>query len=158
MIIYCFTHRESGKKYVGLSTKEDLKKILVRHKNASFLLGRAMRKYGVEAFSVEVIDRANDLEELRSKEIFWINKLGTKYPGGFNLSDGGDVTRKDHYEISDITRIALGKANSSLSDEDVRNIRSSSEPQKILAERYGIQQSAVSKIRRGLTWKHLLTA
>lgn len=46
-----------------------------------------------------------------------------------------------------------GKPNNArLSDEDVRAIRSSTESQATLAERYGISQSNVSRIRSGKRW------
>lgn len=46
-----------------------------------------------------------------------------------------------------------GKA--ALTDEEVRAIRSDTRPQKLIAELYGIQPSAVSKIKRRATWKHI---
>ena len=51
----------------------------------------AIRKYGFEDFDWEVIDSAETLEELNEKEIFWINKLNTLSPNGYNLEKGGKV-------------------------------------------------------------------
>jgi len=42
-----------------------------------------------------------------------------------------------------------------LTENDVLNIRKSTEPQKILAERYGVDQSAISHIKSGRVWKHI---
>lgn len=44
-----------------------------------------------------------------------------------------------------------------LRPHDALAIRMSSEPQRILAERYGITKSMVWQIRSGMAWKHLLT-
>lgn len=37
-------------------------------------LYRAFRKYGIENFSFEILEECKE-EELRDKEIYWINKL-----------------------------------------------------------------------------------
>ena len=42
-----------------------------------------------------------------------------------------------------------------LTDADVRNIRSSRQTQRALAQRYGIDQALVSRIRNGLLWGHV---
>jgi hypothetical protein len=42
-----------------------------------------------------------------------------------------------------------------LTDETVRAIRASNEPQKVLAKRYGVTQSNISFIRSGKTWGHV---
>ena len=52
-------------------------------------LGRAIIKYGREAFDVETLDWATTKEELNAKEIYWISALGTMAPNGYNLHRGG---------------------------------------------------------------------
>lgn len=42
-----------------------------------------------------------------------------------------------------------------LTDEQVREIRTSTDTQTTLAKRYGVSQSAVSAIRTGKTWRHV---
>lgn len=42
-----------------------------------------------------------------------------------------------------------------LTDEQVLAIRRSADPGKVLAERYGVNKSCVSKIRTGKSWRHL---
>ena len=52
-----------------------------------------MRKYGVENFTIEVIDRAETEIELCLKEIEWISTLGTfDRARGYNSTTGGDGT------------------------------------------------------------------
>lgn len=43
--------------------------------------------------------------------------------------------------------------NATLTEQDVEEIRASNESQRILARRYGVSQSNISKIRLGKTWK-----
>jgi hypothetical protein len=42
-----------------------------------------------------------------------------------------------------------------ITEDDVRSIRESKEPQKVIAERYGLKQSTVSCIVRRKSWKHI---
>lgn len=54
-------------------------------------LYRAMRKYGVENFKMEVIDYALLQEELDDKEIAWIKRLESSNPRkGYNCTPGGE--------------------------------------------------------------------
>lgn len=45
--------------------------------------------------------------------------------------------------------------NAKLTDDDVRAIRASSEDQRTIAERFGVSQPMVSKIRRRVKWSHV---
>jgi len=78
----------SGKSYIGQSV--EFQKRLYRHKIADTLIGRAIRKYGIERFRIEFLheteshDTANDLE---AKEIKNFNSLA---PSGYNLTKGGE--------------------------------------------------------------------
>lgn len=47
--------------------------------------------------------------------------------------------------------------NAKLSDQDVLDLRASTEPRKVLAERYGIHPMTVSKIRAGLCYRPSLS-
>lgn len=43
-----------------------------------------------------------------------------------------------------------------LTDEIVREVRTSTEASTTLAKRYGVTREAISAVRIGRTWKHLL--
>lgn len=87
--IYLITHLASGRCYVGQS--RNIEKRWREHRNSreGTLLHRSLRKYGNEAFSWQVLEIC-DPSELSSREVFWIEQLGTKHPGGYNLTSGGD--------------------------------------------------------------------
>ena len=56
-----------------------------------------MNKYGLENFSIEVLEEVS-LDEVNEKEIYWIEKLGSfKY--GYNATKGGDGTHYLDYEL-----------------------------------------------------------
>lgn len=49
-----------------------------------------MRQCGLENFTVEVIERCDNHEQLNEREKFWIRVLNCKVPNGYNQSDGGE--------------------------------------------------------------------
>lgn len=95
MIVYLVTNKINGKQYVGQTIRsiEERWRDHCRVKDDNYF-HRAIRKYGVNNFAVEVIDFAETTEELDEKEIFWIAKLNTLFPGGYNLRDGGNVSSR----------------------------------------------------------------
>lgn len=92
MIIYCITNKLNGMKYVGqtIRSAEERFEEHARHNNT--YIERTVKKYGKENFTVEVIDSALLIDDLNKKEKYWIRKLNTKKPNGYNLCDGGDNT------------------------------------------------------------------
>jgi group I intron endonuclease len=94
MHIYKFTHIESGKSYIGQTIQDPGRRRLEhisdsRHTNKSHHFHNAIRKYGIESFTFEVIDSAETIEDL--------NKLEEKYVllfdsinNGYNIRNPGD--------------------------------------------------------------------
>ena len=88
-VIYKITNLLNGKAYVG-QTIQNLNKRLSRHRNDDRPgISQAIKKYGWENFSVEVLEECENREQLNEREIFWIAKLNTKTPNGYNLTIGG---------------------------------------------------------------------
>lgn len=90
MIIYKVQNKINNKIYIGLTTK-DLSKRIAEHisENKSYFQ-KALNKYGIQSFTVEVIDSAESKEILCEKEKYWIQHYNSKAPNGYNLTDGGD--------------------------------------------------------------------
>jgi group I intron endonuclease len=94
MIIYKFTHVASKRVYIG-KTSQPLNRRVQRHlrdaENGSPThFHRALRHYGIAGFKIEQIDFALTLQELNERECFWIRKLRSMTPHGFNLTIGGE--------------------------------------------------------------------
>lgn len=96
MNIYKITNKINNKIYIGqtykpinVRFKEHLKesnKIKSKH-----LICRAIKKYGKNNFTIELIDTAITKEELNAKEIYWIKQFNAKNKSvGYNLTDGGE--------------------------------------------------------------------
>ena len=94
--IYCHTHVESGRRYVGL-TKKTWRQRWDQHvcqakslKCGRSHLANAVRKYGKNAFSHEILEVCQSLEVANLAEECWIELLETRDPlKGFNLAKGG---------------------------------------------------------------------
>lgn len=94
MIVYKITDKINNKVYIGITTKS-LEERFEGHLNRMRQgdkrhLYCAMRKYGIENFSIEQIDSALTYEELLEKEKYYI-KLFNSCEDGYNLTYGGDT-------------------------------------------------------------------
>lgn len=122
--IYKITNVLNGMTYVG-QTICGIKKRFREHIHSSLskntYLYNAMRKYGKENFTIEEIDIANSLEELNQKEIYWIKKLNTKAPNGYNLADGGDGVKGFHHseETKNILKMKSTGNSNAIGKHDV---------------------------------------
>lgn len=95
MVVYLITNVVNGKKYVG-QTKRPLAIRWTQHK-ADSKRGRntplynAIRKYGVEAFTIEVLTLCDNRDMMDSAEKSYIRLYRTKDRNfGYNLTDGGE--------------------------------------------------------------------
>lgn len=103
--IYKITCKTSGKSYIGKTIRE-LRRRLWEHftcKAGTTALRRAIKHYGKESFSVEIIGEydGKDTQELNSilaeKEIYYINFYNT-YKDGYNCTKGGEGRLGGHSE------------------------------------------------------------
>ena len=113
MCIYTITHRDSGRVYVGQTRLRAGARwsmhVSVANRNraeSKSFLHAAIRKHGRDAFDFAVIDLAENLDQLQSKERFWIKTLKSLAPFGFNLESGGGAGKV----VSEFTREKLRQA------------------------------------------------
>ena len=108
-VIYLLTNKFDLMQYVG-QTNRKLRVRLCAHKNnPSGYIGRAITKYGLENFKVEILEECETPEQLNEREIYWIAKLNTKAPNGYNLTEGG--TGCTGYEVNYKTRYTRSLSN-----------------------------------------------
>lgn len=92
--VYVITCTLNGKQYVGKAA--DAWKRWNQHRSEGWrrkkqtALYRAMRKYGVPNFGVEVLAEYDTEREAFDAERAAVAALGTKVPNGYNLTDGGE--------------------------------------------------------------------
>jgi len=93
MQAYLITNKINNKGYVGITTRS-LSRRWYEHRfvanSCGQLLGKAIKKYGEQAFEIMPIASAKTLENLKEVEKDLIIQFQTKVPFGYNLTDGGD--------------------------------------------------------------------
>ena len=149
--IYKFTNKINKKIYIGKS--QNLEKRYQEHKrnflnskiedyNTKFY--RALRKYGFDNFSYEIIEQSDNFtnEQLNEKEKYYI-KLYDSVNNGYNTQAGGldtAVARKlTEIQIIEIKELLL-KETILLQD---------------IAKKYNISKSLVTMINKGITWNNI---
>ena len=110
--VYLIENCVSGKCYVGQTTQR-LHRRWHGHLNdarngSDYPLHRAIRKYGVNAFTVSVLEQI-DSNFLNDAEITWIKKLNS-FENGYNLTLGGGGIRG--WKHSDAARQKISARNS----------------------------------------------
>jgi group I intron endonuclease len=88
MYPYIYLVKNSKNKVVYIGQQIGTKSI-ESYKGSGLLLNRAYKKYGETYFKREIIEYC-DIDELNDKEKSYIKQYNTKFPHGYNLTDGGD--------------------------------------------------------------------
>ena len=89
--IYQATNKVNGKKYIGQTTYDKLRKRIGTHWHYAKTSGsnlpfpNALRKYGKDNFYWIVLEECNT-EERGEREVYWIDKVKPEY----NATKGGD--------------------------------------------------------------------
>jgi len=103
-IIYLITNKVNSKIYVGKTSKslqDRFKRHCYNHQNQNTYLYRAMRKYGIENFTIKILEETDFPNE---QEIYWIKTLKPQYNmtiGG----DGGDTSKSPNYKLGMKNRV-----------------------------------------------------
>ena len=114
--IYKITNNLSRKSYIGITSKT-INERLDAHIEASetgrfnkngtmYALYAAFNKYGIDSFSVELLEEDMCLEEAQEKETYYIQEYNTygggkslpNLPRGYNESYGGEIPDFDDPE------------------------------------------------------------
>lgn len=89
--VYRFTNKLNNKQYIGLT--KNIKRRFSQHKRAksrSVAFCHAIRKYGFENFTFEVLKENLVLKEAKELEVKLIKEFNTLCPNGYNRTIGGD--------------------------------------------------------------------
>ncbi len=133
MWIYKITNIQNNKVYIGQTIKP-IEQRFQNHISSSLNgrldshLARAIRKYGKENFKIEIIDVAQDQDELSRKEQYWIRYYNS-VENGYNETDTGFKCGGNTYQ--------------SKTDEEMEVIKN-----KIRTTKIGGQNPMARKIKR----------
>lgn len=88
-VIYLITNTINGKKYVGQTTRS-VEERFKQHAFADSYIGNAIRAHGADMFVIAILKVCYSKEELDKWERHMIRSCDTKFPNGYNLTDGGE--------------------------------------------------------------------
>jgi group I intron endonuclease len=93
MYIYKFTHKETGRCYVGQTIQDPNRRRLEhiadsRHTPKTYHFHNALKKYGIDTFTFEVIAEATSLTELNLLEEKYVAQYDA-INNGFNIRQAG---------------------------------------------------------------------
>jgi group I intron endonuclease len=94
MLIYRAINTINGKSYIGkteksLATRRDLHLATAKQKS-QFAFHKAIVKYSSSAFEWQVLDTAENLQDLNQKEQHYISLYESFGPKGYNMTAGGE--------------------------------------------------------------------
>ena len=143
-VVYKITCLINKKLYIG-QTRKSIEKRFKQHAKTDSLIGRDIRKYGIENFKIEIIEHCESKAQLNEREKFWINTLNSKQPYGYNVKDGGgDYERQ-------ITPLVKNDENLIL-NEKLKYLRQNKEiSKKYLCNQIGLSESTYCRYESGVT-------
>ena len=143
--IYKITNNINQHCYIGQSTQ--IQKRWSNHKNTAYNsndkgydypLYRAIRKYGIEQFSFEIIEECSN-EKLNEREVYWIKYYNPEY----NQTIGGNYKiipqKLTEQQVKQIQQILINDPEGKVSH-------------KQLAEQYHVHKDTIRDINVGRTW------
>jgi group I intron endonuclease len=86
--IYMYTS-PSGASYIGQTCDMQRRAKYHQRSKGCTAFAAAIEKYGWENFTHKLLEENLTLEEANNRETFWISKLNTLSPNGYNLVTGG---------------------------------------------------------------------
>ena len=96
--IYKITNLINGKVYIGQTVRDVQERFREHCRHEATAIDKAIKKYGKENFSVEVLCEAKSIGELNELEIKYISLYNsTDRIFGYNMCDGGDNTCGFHH-------------------------------------------------------------
>ncbi|MGL4754258.1 MAG: GIY-YIG nuclease family protein [Aeromonadaceae bacterium] len=93
MFIYKITNKTNGKMYIGQTIQEPKKRWYAHCNSGRAGIGQAIKKYGRENFTFEVLWETFDRDTLDRMEQVYIKHYNTIAPNGYNLCEGGNAPR-----------------------------------------------------------------
>lgn len=105
--IYKIQNKNNGKIYIGQSV-DPLTRWSRHKKNRNSYIGRAIGKEGEESFTFEVLEWTEDFDK---RERYYIEKLKTLAPVGYNLTSGGmGHTKLTNSQIEEVIKLLKTEA------------------------------------------------
>ena len=143
--IYKITNKVNGKVYIGQS--DNIERRWKNHKKDAFWpnshvynypLYRAMRKYGLDNFLFEILEKCKK-EELNQKEVSYIAQYDS-FRNGYNQDEGGTAA-------SHPLKLTPQKVQ-----EIIQILKTSNKTNTQIAKDFGVSEGMIRNINAGVLW------
>ena len=148
--IYKITNQLNNKCYIGQTT--DYKRRFQEHKNLGYsieenkLLYYAIKKYGIENFSFEVIE--DKTSKYNEREKYWIQYYDS-FENGYNMTEGGEEPPLN---------IGINSPFVTHTEEEIEKIKQLLRDTKIqykyIATMFDYDSSTIERINYGKLWRN----
>jgi len=149
-VIYLLIDGTNDKEYVGQTTRS-VEERFKEHVRKNYYIGNAIRAHGENMFTIAIIKECENKEELNLWEKHFIRSRDTKYPNGYNLTDGGDCCWKHTDETcAKISLKKMGKNNSFFGKKHSDKTKAIISSKNTGQHRTDLTRARMSKARKGV--------
>lgn len=144
MVIYKITNLTNGKIYIG-QTITDIHKRLVQHSlNKNTVIGHAIRKYNIENFKIEELQKCDNRQHMNEREIFYIQFFESNInKNGYNIRG----LNNNPYTFSDSTKKKIS-VNTKVAMSKIKNLLYKRLPDKYIKKLHVKQRKSATQISR----------
>ena len=130
--VYKITNTINNKAYIGISIHEPEKRRIKQHLSGhgNRIIAKAVKKYGKDAFTYEILEDSVFPELLPDLEVAYIANFKTVAPHGYNLNSGGDHAIPSEETCRKISESKKGKKGKSHSEATRRKMSESRKGEK----------------------------
>lgn len=139
--IYKIENLINHKVYIGQSIHIKRRWSEHKQKNNKSVIGQAIKKYGVENFSFEVLEEC-EVQDLGKRESYYIQKYDSMIPKGYNI----DEPLEDGYHIT------YQNLDKNVILEIIDKIQNTNLALSEIAEEYNISTRTITRINQGHTY------
>lgn len=140
MIIYKIINNITNKIYVGQTVRSFKDRMAEHCRHTQQIIDMSINKHGKENFTYEIIDKAENIEDLNRKEKYWIDYFNSMVPHGYNQCCGGDNTMGYKHKESSKGKMSIAQYR--------RNMKGEGNPF------YGKHHSKETKIAMSKSWEN----
>lgn len=148
--IYIIKNKINSKVYIGQTS--NIHQRWAQYKSAAKnipdkqLITKAMKKYGIENFYVEILE--DSIIDFNEREKYWINKYDSISPNGYNILVGGDGLGSGVDNPNSLIK------TSKILNLIINDIKYSKESLETIAEKYKLPYSTIQGINSGKLKKY----
>jgi group I intron endonuclease len=156
-IVYQITNKNTGKRYIGQTSKTIEKRwykhVMEARSGTRFYFYDSIRKHGENSFEIKKIDTAPDRDTADYLETFWITALQTYNPKyGYNGTMGGDGVIRTSEINAKISKALMGHpVSQEQRDKQSARLRGRKQSPEFIAKRFAARKPLSTEKRQALS-------